>query len=44
MKKIKIALASLALIAMALSMTLSTLPRPVSAHDGDNPKLAYPET
>jgi prolyl oligopeptidase len=44
MKKIKIALASLALIAMALSMTLSTLPRPVSAHDGDNPKLTYPET
>jgi len=41
MKKIKIALASLALIAMALSMTLSTLPRPVSAHDGE---LTYPET
>jgi prolyl oligopeptidase len=44
MKKIKTALAALALIAVALSMTLATLPRPVSAHDGDNPKLAYPET
>jgi prolyl oligopeptidase len=44
MKKIKIALASLALIAVALSMTLATLPRPVSAHDGDNAKLTYPET
>jgi prolyl oligopeptidase len=44
MKKIKIALVSLALIAVALSMTLATLPRPVSAHDGDIPKLTYPET
>jgi prolyl oligopeptidase len=44
MKKIKIALASLALIAVALSMTLAPLPRPVSAHDGDIPKLTYPET
>jgi len=44
MKKIKIALSSLALIAVALSMTMSSLPRPVSAHDGDIPKLTYPET
>jgi prolyl oligopeptidase len=44
MKKIKIALASLALIAVALSMTLAPLPRPVSAHDGDIPKVTYPET
>jgi prolyl oligopeptidase len=44
MKKIKIALSSLALIAVALSMTLSTLPRPVSAHAGDIPKVTYPET
>ena len=44
MKKIKIALASLALIAVALSMTFAPLPRPVSAHDGDIPKLTYPET
>jgi prolyl oligopeptidase len=44
MKKIKIAFLSLALIAMALSMTLSALPRPVSAHAGDIPKLTYPET
>ncbi len=44
MKKIKIALSSLALIAVALSMTLSTMPRPVSAHVGDIPKLVYPET
>ena len=44
MKKIKIALASLALIVMALSLTLATLPRSVNAHDGDIPRLNYPET
>jgi prolyl oligopeptidase len=44
MKKLKIALASLALIAVALSMSVSTLPRGASAHDDDIPKLTYPET
>ena len=44
MKKLKIALASLALIAVALSMSVSPLPRGASAHDDDIPKLTYPET
>jgi prolyl oligopeptidase len=44
MKKIKTTLAPLILIALALSISLSTLPRVVRAHDGDIPKLAYPET
>ena len=44
MKKIKTALAPLALIALALSMSMSTVPRVVSAHAGDIPKLTYPET
>jgi prolyl oligopeptidase len=44
MKKIKIALAPLALIALALSMSMSTLPRVARAHDGDILKLVYPET
>jgi prolyl oligopeptidase len=43
MKKIKTVLAPLALIALALSMSMSTLPRVASAHD-DIPKLTYPET
>jgi prolyl oligopeptidase len=44
MKKLKTSLALLALIALALSMSMSTLPRVVRAHDGDIPKLTYPET
>lgn len=44
MKKLKTSLAALALIALALSMSMSTLPRVVRAHDGDIPKLTYPET
>jgi prolyl oligopeptidase len=43
MKKIKTALAPLALIALALSMSMSTLPRAASARV-DDPKLTYPET
>jgi len=44
MKKIKTTLAPLALIALALSISMSTLPRVARAHDGDIPKLTYPET
>jgi len=44
MRKIKTALAPLALIALALSISMSTLPRVARAHDGDIPKLTYPET
>jgi prolyl oligopeptidase len=44
MKKIKTSIASLALIALALSISMSTLPRVARAHDGDIPKLTYPET
>src|SRR6266498_3274774 len=44
MKKIKTSLALLALIALALSISMSTLPRLARAHDGDIPKLVYPET
>ena len=44
MKKIKTTLAPLALIALALSISMSTLPRVATAHDGDIPKLVYPET
>ncbi len=44
MKKIKTTLATLALITLALSMSMSTLPRVARAHDGDIPKLTYPET
>ncbi len=44
MKKIKTAFASLVLLALGLSLSFSTLPRPISAHNGDSPKLTYPET
>jgi prolyl oligopeptidase len=44
MKKITIAFLPLALFALALSITLSALPRPVGAHDDDTPKIIYPET
>jgi prolyl oligopeptidase len=44
MKKIKTSLAPLALIALALSISMSTHPRLARAHDGDIPKLVYPET
>ncbi len=43
MKKIKIAFVPLALIALALSISMSTLPRAASARV-DDPKLTYPET
>lgn len=43
MKKLKTALAPLALIAVALSISMSTLPRAARAH-ADDPKLTYPET
>ena len=44
MKNIKLALAQLALIVLTLSISISPLARMVSAHDGDIPKLTYPET
>jgi prolyl oligopeptidase len=44
MKKTKRAFASLVLLALALSLSFSTLPRAVGAHNGDSPKLTYPET
>jgi prolyl oligopeptidase len=44
MKKIKITLAALAFVAMALSLSISTLPRVARAHAGDIPKVTYPET
>jgi prolyl oligopeptidase len=44
MNKIKTAFASLVLLALALSLTLSTFPRTVNAHVGDSPKVTYPET
>ena len=44
MKKIQLTLASLILLALALSISISPLTRMVKASDGDGPKLTYPET
>src|SRR5882672_10295693 len=44
MKKYKFAFASLMLLALTLSVSISPLTRIVTAHDGDIPKLTYPET
>src|SRR5438094_5218143 len=44
MKKIQVALASLILVVLTLSISISPLTRLASAHDGDIPKLTYPET
>src|SRR3981189_3332619 len=44
MKKYKFAFASLMLLALTLSVSISPLTRMVAAHDGDIPKLTYPET
>ncbi len=44
MKKIQLAFASLMLFASTLSISISPLTRMASAHDGDIPKLTYPET
>jgi len=44
MKKYKFAFASLMLLALTLSVSISPLTRMVTAHDGDIPKLTYPET
>lgn len=44
MKKIQITLASLILVVLTLSISISPLTRLASAHHGDSPKLTYPET
>jgi len=44
MKKIQLALASLMLCALMLSVSIAPLLRVANAHEGDIPKLAYPET
>jgi len=44
MKKIQLALASLMLLVLTLSVSIAPLTRLVSAHDGDIPKVTYPET
>jgi prolyl oligopeptidase len=44
MKKIQLGLLSLILIVLTLSISSSPLTRLASAHDGDSPKLTYPET
>lgn len=44
MKKIQLLPASLLLLVLTLSVSISSLTRMASAHDGDTPKLAYPET
>ena len=44
MKKLQLALASLMLLVLTLSISISPLVRAVSGHDGDIPKLTYPET
>ena len=44
MKKIQIALASLILVVLTLSISISPLTRFASAHGGDTSKLTYPET
>ncbi len=44
MKKIQLSILSLILIVLTLSLSGSSLTRRASAHDGDSPKLTYPET
>jgi prolyl oligopeptidase len=44
MRRFKTTFTLIVLLALALSMAASTLPRPASAHDGNGPKLTYPET
>jgi len=44
MKKIQLTFASLMLFALTLSISIAPLLRVASAHDGDIPKLTYPET
>ena len=44
MKKIQLGLLSLVLIVLTLSLSSSPLTRRVGAHDGDSPKITYPET
>ena len=44
MKKIQLGLLSLVLIVLTLSLSSSPLTRRASAHDGDSPKISYPET
>jgi len=44
MKKIQITLASLILVVLTLSISISPLTSLASAHHGDSPKLTYPET
>jgi prolyl oligopeptidase len=44
MKKIQLAFASLMLFVLTLSISIAPLIRVASAHDGDIPKLTYPET
>ncbi len=44
MKKIQLGLLSFVLLVLTLSISSSPLTRLASAHDGDSPKLTYPET
>ncbi|HMG72559.1 MAG TPA: prolyl oligopeptidase family serine peptidase [Pyrinomonadaceae bacterium] len=44
MKKIQLTFASLMLFALTLSISIAPLLRVAAAHDGDIPKLTYPET
>ena len=44
MKKIQLTFASLMLLALTLSISIAPLLRVAAAHDGDIPKLTYPET
>src|SRR6266478_418490 len=44
MKKIQLGLLSFVLLVLSLSISSSPLTRLASAHDGDSPKLTYPET
>ena len=44
MKKIQLAFASLMLLALTLSVSVSPLTRMVTAREGDIPKLTYPES
>lgn len=44
MKKLKLAFASLTLLALTLSISLAPMVRIASSHAGDIPKLTYPET
>src|SRR6195256_7083419 len=44
MKKNQLTFASLTLFALTLSISIAPLIRVAAAHDGDIPKLTYPET